>query len=516
MAAMIEAPSVAHHVGGRQFQFYNIIMILAMGFGSISYGYSAGVISQTLGQPSFQKYFDLDTRSDATDIIGLMNSLYQAGGFFGTFCVSWVADRWGRRAGIAIPSIINVVAGALLAGSVHVGMFIFSRFMAGLAAYWIVSAVPVLMTEVAPPNVRGILVNVHGAMIIFGFALSNWVGFGFYHIDQWRAPLAFQCLPSILLLLVIIKVPESPRWLIMQDRSEEALGILQKLHIPTEAQVEYAQIQRQVRADRGLAASWWAMFTKPTYRKRSFMGLFVTVGIQMTGPFVINNYGPTLYRGLGYDTDKQLVYQVGWMTVAFGGALASLFAIEMVSRPAIIAGGILGCVACLTVECALVASYATSASDLANPNPGALRAAVSMLFLYIFWFEMTVDGGQFVYLGEIFPTHLRAKGIALGMAGLCATNIVWLQVAPLAFSNIGWKFYLCFVVPGFLCGVIIWVFFPETRGVPLESIAAIFGDSAELYDFTLQGKQDEEHAGIEITVGEKAEATVTSKHFENA
>ncbi|KIY03485.1 uncharacterized protein Z520_00176 [Fonsecaea multimorphosa CBS 102226] len=514
MAATTDTTSVAHHVGGRQFQFYNIIMILAMGFGSISYGYSAGVISQTLGQPSFLKYFDLDTRSDASDIIGLMNSLYQCGGFVGTFCVSSVADRWGRRTGIALPSIINIVSGALLAGSVHVGMFIFFRFLAGLAAYWLVSAVPVLMTEVAPPNVRGVLVNVHGAMIIFGFALSNWVGFGFYHIDEWRAPFAFQCLPSILLLLVIIKVPESPRWLIMQDRSEEALGILQKLHTPAEAQVEFAQIQKQVRTDRGLACSYWAMFTKPTYRKRSFMALFVTVGIQMTGPFVINNYGPTLYRGLGYDTDKQLVYQLGWITVAFGGALASLFAIEMVSRPSIIAGGILGCVACLTVECALVASYATSASDLANPNSGALKAAVSMLFLYVVWFEMTVDGGQFVYLGEIFPTHLRAKGIALGMAGLCATNIVWLQVAPLAFSHIGWKFYLCFVIPGTICGVIIWIFFPETRGVPLESIAAIFGDSAELYDFALEEIQDVEQA--EIAIIGKAEEARTSHHFENA
>lgn len=93
MADTTGATSVVHHIGGRQFQYYNIIMILAMGFGSISYGYSAGVISQTLGQPSFLRYFDLDTRPDTTDIIGLMNSLYQAGGFIGTFYMAFVADR---------------------------------------------------------------------------------------------------------------------------------------------------------------------------------------------------------------------------------------------------------------------------------------------------------------------------------------------------------------------------------------------------------------------------------------
>jgi MFS family permease len=126
MASNVEDAPVAHHVSGRQFKVYNVLMILAMGFGSVSYGYSAGVISQTLGQPSFLRYFGLDKRSDATDLIGLMNSLYQAGGFIGTFCVSFFADRYGRRAGIAIPSVLNIIAGALLAGSVNIGMFIVS------------------------------------------------------------------------------------------------------------------------------------------------------------------------------------------------------------------------------------------------------------------------------------------------------------------------------------------------------------------------------------------------------
>lgn len=99
--------------------------------------------------------------------------------------------------------------------------------------------------------------------------------------------------------------------------------------------------------------------------------------------------------------------------------------------------------------------------------------------IYIFVFEMTLDGGQFVYLSEIFPTHLRAKGIALGMASLCAINIVWLQVAPTAFEHIGWKFYLCFIIPGTLMAFMILFWFPDTKQLPLEEIAAIFGDEVE-------------------------------------
>ncbi len=232
-----------------------------------------------------------------------------------------------------------------------------------------------------------------------------------------------------------------------------------------------------------------------------------------SGPFVINNYGPTLYKGLGYDTDKQLVFQLGWITVAFGGALISLVAIELVTRPVIIAGGILGAALCLTIEAALVAQYATTAEDLANPNKTALQAAVAMLFLYVFWFEITVDGGQFVYMGEIFPTHLRAKGIALGMAGLCATNIIWLQVAPLAFETIKWKFYLCFIIPSFLAGMVILIWFPDTRGLPLESIAAIFGDAVETLDHSATASQDLEKVNLK-NLG-KTDASTTSDHMEN-
>jgi hypothetical protein len=89
-------------------------------------------------------------------------------------------------------------------------------------------------------------------------------------------------------------------------------------------------------------------------------------------------------------------------------------------------------------------------------------------------------GTQFAYLGEIFPTHLRAKGVSLGVATISFTNIIWLQAAPTAFLNIGWKFYLVFIIPGTIGGIIIWIWFPDTNGLPLEEIATIFGDEDDV------------------------------------
>lgn len=102
--------------------------------------------------------------------------------------------------------------------------------------------------------------------------------------------------------------------------------------------------------------------------------------------------------------------------------------------------------------------------------------------MYIFIFEATLEGVQFVYLGEIFPTHLRAKGIGIGISALCAINIVYLQVAPMAFANVGWKFYLAFIVPGSLMAIVVLLFWPNTRQMPLEDIAALFGDEVEHID----------------------------------
>ncbi|KAK5046740.1 hypothetical protein LTR84_007501 [Exophiala bonariae] len=478
----------------RRIKPYNVVIVLIMGLGSMSYGYSASIISTTLAQPSFFAYMELDKRSNANELIGLTGSLYQAGGFIGTFFVSFFADRWGRKVGIAVPAALTVVSGALLAGSVNIEMFIAVRPFAGAAAYMIVSAVPLWMSEVVPAHARGPLVNIHGAAILFGFCAAVWIGYGFFqlHTDnltQWRAPIVFTCLPAMLLLCCLYWLPESPRFLMLQGRDAEAKQVLEKLHTREEAEYELVQIQAQTELDRTLESSYISLLTKPSYRKRVALGLLTTISIQFTGPFIINNYGPIIYSSLGFGVNKQFIYQGGWLTLSFGAGMLSLLVVETMPRPRLLAGGVLGCLVCLSIEAALVAKYA-SAEALKSPNKSALQAAVAMFYIYIVIFQLTVDGGQFVYLGEIFPTHLRAKGIALGMAGLNLINIVWLQVAPTAFANIGWRFYLCLIVPGTVMALIILFWFPNTKGMPLEEVAALFGDEVRCVAHPVEVKDE--------------------------
>lgn len=184
------------------------------------------------------------------------------------------------------------------------------------------------------------------------------------------------------------------------------------------------------------------------------------------------DYGTLLYGGLGFNPEQQLHLQAGWLAVSFVCNVLAVLVVERMPRPYLITIGLVGCLCALVSECAIQAVY------LGSDNRSALSAGVAMLYVYVFFFGVFLDGPMFFYLGEIFPTHLRSTGMTMGMASLSLANIIWLQAAPTAFVTIGWRYYLFFIIITFLS--IFWVFFtfPDTRNLPLEEISRLFGDEA--------------------------------------
>lgn len=181
-----------------------------------------------------------------------------------------------------------------MTGSVNVGMFIAFRFVAGAAAFMVLAAVPILMNEIVPSHLRGALVDVHAVMLVLGYTIQGWVGFGFFFWTEggentWRPPVAIQMVWPLGLLIGLFFVPESPRWLVMMGRDSEAEVILKKLHANASdpehevAQAEFYQIQRQIAIDKTLGNTWMHIIKKPSYRKRAFLGMGVTGIIQLSG-----------------------------------------------------------------------------------------------------------------------------------------------------------------------------------------------------------------------------------------
>lgn len=478
-----------------------------MSLGSIEFGYSASIIATTLAQPSFISYFELDTRGDAAELMGLMNSLFQAGGFIGVWTVAGVSDKYGRKMAIIYCAVVNLFAAAGLTGSVNIEMFLAFRFIAGWGAWTIVTAVPIWMNEVAPPSIRGILVDCHTVGFLLGYNLATYCGYGFYHLPYsnewgWRGGMIFQALFVIILLSGIHWLPESPRWLIMNDRYEEAERVLMRLHQPDEARVEAVQIRQSIQRDRHHISTWWSMIAKKSYRKRTLFVVGMELSIHTSGILVVNNYGPTIYASLGFDTNKQLLFQIYWCVVGLSTGFLSFFIIDRFPRNKLLAFGVFGCAACLTIVCGLIGRF-TSPEALENPNNTALNAVIAFIYILNCFYQLGLgkgttpstscpdsladsltDGVQFCSLGEIFPNHIRAKGVVIGVATITGVNIMWLQVAPIAFRTIGYKFYIAFFVPGFVASVWLWFFFPNTLKIPLEEVARLFGDMEE--EVTLQ------------------------------
>jgi len=137
---------------------------------------------------------------------------------------------------------------------------------------------------------------------------------------------------------------------------------------------------------RTLGSSWVHLFKKPSYRKRAFLALGTTAIIQCSGVLVINNYGPTLYKNLGFSPVKQLLYPAAWLTTALGFNIMAIFVVDIFPRQKYMGFGVLGCMATLIVEVALVANYVPS-----NNGP-TLQAGVAMFFVFHMFYSFCLDG----------------------------------------------------------------------------------------------------------------------------
>jgi len=217
-------------------------------------------------------------------------------------------------------------------------------------------------------------------------------------------------------------------------------------------------------------------FKRPALRKRCFIGWLTMAAGQCTGTIVINNYGPFLYKKLGFSVVDQLLIQAGWISVCFFGNVFNAIVVDRVGRVRMLLIGLAGDVVALVGECITVARYEATGS------PTDAKLAVFFLFLHIGFYGTTVDASTYIYAAEIFPNPLRARGIGISISGLFMAVIVFTSAAPVAFDNVGWKYYLVFVILTAICVVVIYFTFPETKGVALEDIADIFGDGIVLSD----------------------------------
>ncbi|KFZ16138.1 hypothetical protein V501_02371 [Pseudogymnoascus sp. VKM F-4519 (FW-2642)] len=415
---------------------YNFLIVFFVALGSFTYGFNAAIIGSVYGLPSFLEYFHIEltgpNSSYGTQITGATNGLFAGGGMIGCMIVPWLADKFGRKVGIQMICVLCIVSAIIQGASVHIAMFLVGRFLNGVGVGMIDVIVPIYQLEVSPAKNRGRMVGSHGFLVVCGYVLNG--------------------------------------------HEDEGFGNLRKLHRRTNdpdeilAREEFLQIRQQVALDRLQKRSFIELWKKSSTRKRLLYGIFVQCIAQSTGVMVVNNYQVLLYKGLGLNGWLPLLlYALYDSWAAFMNWVNSML-LDRVGRIKIMTIGLVGCALSISCETAMVARY-SGTSNVVGKGFG-----VFFLFLFVTFYGGSMDASSYVYCAEIFPTWMRAQGVGFSVMGLFARTLVYTQVAPVAFAQIGWRYYLVFIITP-LCGVWIVAFaFPETKGLALEEIGALFGD----------------------------------------
>ncbi|KAK9760359.1 hypothetical protein K7432_015695 [Basidiobolus ranarum] len=270
----------------------------AAAIGGFLFGYDTGVISGVLVMDRFKDRFGY---ADKPALEGFITSSLTLGCLIGSLSASYMADRFGRKFSIMMAGFCFTVGAALQCSSIEIAQLLIGRIVAGLAVGVLSMVVPLYQSEIAPKEIRGTLVSMQQLAITIGILVAFLINMGTDKIDSdasWRIPLGVQGIPALILSLLMFLLPKSPRWLMSQGHSEQALEVLQKFSKNPDAELE--DISQTIRMEKEMATPSWAELFQSGLRRRVFIGIAIQVFQQLTGINAIMYYAPTIFKSAGY------------------------------------------------------------------------------------------------------------------------------------------------------------------------------------------------------------------------
>ncbi|MEN0140507.1 MAG: sugar porter family MFS transporter [Rhodococcus sp. (in: high G+C Gram-positive bacteria)] len=449
---------------GRHSHRLGVIAVVAT-FGGLLFGYDTGVINGAL-EPLKE---DLQLTSFTE---GLVVSILIFGAAIGALIGGRMSDRYGRRHNILVLAIIFMIGtlGCVLSPTWEI-LALF-RFVLGLAVGGASATVPVYLAEISPVERRGSVVSRNEVMIVCGqFAafVINAVIFNIWgeHESVWRFMLLVAVTPAIVLFAGMLRMPESPRWLMSQDRHDEALAVLLQVRSPERARAELEEVQALAEEEKLAQTGGPADLSVKWIRRLIFIGVGLGVFQQATGINSVMYYGTQLLGDAGFSSNAAIVANTLNGLFSVLGVLTGIALINRIDRRKMLIGGFV-----LTTTFHLLVGL----SAFLLPD-GTAKAYFILVFVVLFVFSMQGTIGPLVWLmlSEIFPLKIRSFAIGICIFMLWIANAIVALVFPplVAALGIAATFFI-FAGLGVLALVFITTQVPETRGRSLEELEEQF------------------------------------------
>ena len=425
--------------------FWSIVVAL----GGFLFGFDTAVISGA--EKAIQQVWGLSAWEH-----GLTISIALIGTVIGAIFGGIPSDSLGRRrtlSWIAVLYLVSAVGAALSPAWVPFMVF---RFLGGLGVGASSVTAPLYISEVSPPESRGRMVGMFQFNVVFGILMAYLSNYLLKDIgtDAWRWMLGVQAVPAIAFFLLLFRIPESPRWLLRQHRVEEARAVFERID-PATANENVQTILVANAAEQGPGESLWA----PQYRRPVLLAVLFAMFNQLAGINAIIYYAPRIFEMTGLGQGTALLSSAGIGLVNFIFTLLGVNIIDRFGRRKLMLVGSVG----------LIVTLGLVARAFYLQEFGGMLVPV-LLFVYIGFFAFSQGAVIWVFISEIFPSAVRAKGQALG------SSTHWVMAAAIAFTfpwfaeHLGggntFAFFCAMMVLQLLY---VWKMMPETKGTTLEA-----------------------------------------------
>ena len=446
--------------------YRNVIVTAATaGLAGLLFGYDTGVIAGAL----LQITPDFGLGSFAS---GLVVGAVPIGAVLGAWIASSNSDKYGRRSLILAAGIIFVIGAIVSALSPDTFILVVSRVVIGVAIGVASAVAPVYISEIAPPDIRGRLVTFFQLAVTVGILVAYLVGLAFANTEEgWRWMLGLGAIPALALVIGIVRLPASPRWLLMVGREDDARAALQRVRTeePEAIELEIQEIQTSMNVSEGS----WKDLLAPAVKAALVVGIGLAILQQITGINTVIYYAPTIIQSTGIDSDfSSMLASLGVGIINVVMTVVALRLLDSRGRREMLFIGVSG----ISLSLFLLGLAFLVGAD----KTYATVMAIGSLMLFVSSFAISLGPIFWLLNAEIYPLSVRSKAASAGtMTNWFFNFLVSLTFLPLIdlLSQTGafWFYGAIGLVTLWFC----WKFVPETKGRSLEQINDIFTNRAK-------------------------------------